>query len=434
MTLRQCARGIGLLAILLIAVAGILDDPAVFFAGVSLVAGLLVCYARFLHHVHAASGSVVVQRSAGRSYVLKGATIRVVTSITLPVPPRMQVTAREVLPPALAVQDGTTSLEIPASPGPHSLSYRITPVVHGEVLFPGICLEFRDPFFETAIDLRCEPCSGPLLTVQPVGSMVSSSSGAGGTMEIEKISPLRGAGIRSLREYYTGDNIRNIDWKLSAKFGKLYIREYTGIVNIPLLIVIDLPWSGLPGSAGDLDRMVSSVVGVAERSVMTRRSVSLLFVSGPNVLEFLAGERDLQHCMSRIREWMHPVERTVHQYRTRDRSDLRLQVSALDARMQENSPFTAFYAGLKRRYLTVVASQKPTVFAGQLNRIFSGLVVEELFLFTLGTGDTTHIGQIIRQAAMLKIRVHLRTPAVGTDACEPSFWGRQGAETLEAFV
>lgn len=74
------------------------------------------------------------------------------------------------------------------------------------------------------------------------------------------------------------------------------------------------------------------------------------------------------------------------------------------------------------------------MFAGQLNRIFSGLVVEELFLFTLGTGDTTHIRQIIRQAAMLKIRVHLRTPAVGTDACEPSFWGRQGAETLEAFV
>lgn len=424
----------GLLALLLVAVAWILDDLVVFFAGASLAAGLLAGYGRFLHQVHAAVSLAGVQRSAGRNYVLRGATIRVSVILTLPVPPRMQVTARELLSPALAVQDGTTTLELPASPGPHTLSYRITPVVHGTFLFPGISLEFRDALFETTIDLNREPFSGPLLTVQPVGSAASSSYSAGGTMEIEKISPVRGVGIRSLREYYTGDNIRNIDWKLSAKFGKLYIREYTGIVNLPLLLIIDLPWTGLPGSAQDFDRMVSSVTGVAERSVMTNRTVSLLFVSGPNILEYIAEERDLQYCLSRIREWMHPAERTSHQYRTRDRSELRLQVRTLDTRMHTGSRFEVFYAGLRKQYLTAIASRKPTVFDRQLSRLFAGLSVEEIFLFTLGSGDTSHIRQILREAAVAKIRVHLRTPAPGPGSFEPAAWARLGAASLEAFV
>lgn len=180
--------------------------------------------------------------------------------------------------------------------------------------------------------------------------------------------------------------------------------------------------------------MVSSVTGVAERSVMTNRTVSLLFVSGPNILEYIAEERDLQYCLSRIREWMHPAERTSHQYRTRDRSELRLQVRTLDTRMHTGSRFEVFYAGLRKQYLTAIASRKPTVFDRQLSRLFAGLSVEEIFLFTLGSGDTSHIRQILREAAVAKIRVHLRTPAPGPGSFEPAAWARLGAASLEAFV
>jgi uncharacterized protein (DUF58 family) len=438
MHLRRCASGISLLAILLIATAYILDDLVVLFSGVSLCMMMLVGYSRFLYLVRNTVRSVEIQRTAERSRILKGATIRVSTSITIQVPPGMEVKVNEVLPYSLAVQDGITSLQVHGSPSParHSLTYRITPVVHGEFQFPGISLEIRDYFFTTTFHLICEGYNGPLLTVQPVGLFESSSPWSGGTREIDKMNLVSGIGIRSLREYYAGDNIRNIDWKLSAKFGKLFVREYMGTVNLPPLIIIDLPWSGSPCPDRDFDRMVTSVAGVAEQAVRNCQSVSLLLVSGPNVLEFIAEEKDAQHCMSRLREWMHPVERTVHQYRTRDRSELRLMARTLETRSQGevDNRLLPFYSCLKKWYLTGIPSQKPTVFAGQLNRVFPSLAVDEIYLFTPGAGDTSHIRQIIRLARAMKFRVHLRTPSVGTESFEPSFWGRLGVDTLEAFA
>jgi uncharacterized protein (DUF58 family) len=436
--LRRCASGICLLAILLIADAYILDDLVVFFSGVALCLGLLVYYSRFLCLVHDTARSIDVQRSAERYRILKGATIRVSTRITLPVLPRIHVTIKELLPSSLAVQDGSTSLQVqgPSSPASHSLSYRIMPVVHGEFHLPGISLEIRDYFFTTTINLTNEHYRGPLLTVQPVGLFESSSPWSGGTKEIDTMNLVSGSGIRSLREYYAGDNIRNIDWKQSAKYGKLFVREYMGTVNLPPLIIIDLPWSGESCSDRDFDRMVTSVAGISEHAVRTCQSVSLLLVSGPNVIEFIAEEKDRQHCLSHLREWMHPVERTVHQYHTRDRSELRLQASALETRItgDGDNRLQPFYSRLKKRYLMNVSCQKTTGFAGQLNRIFPALAVEEIYLFTLGTGDKSHIRQIIRLAKTMKFRVHLRTPAVGTKSFEPSYWGRLGADTLEAFA
>jgi uncharacterized protein (DUF58 family) len=444
--LRRCTRGICLLALLLIAGACILDDLVVFFSGVALITGLLVCYFRYTRLFSDTVRSVEVTRSADRSRILKGATIRVSTSITLVVPPDIQVDIRELLPAPLALHDGTTSLQVQRTPGPASptLSYRVMPVVHGEFLFPGISLVIRNSFFENTIDLTAGKYSGPRLTVQPFGSMRASelfgsfdflSQSAGGRRELERMTLLSGVGIRSLREYYAGDDIRNIDWKLTAKFGKLYIREYMGTVNLPLLIIIDLPWSGSPGSARDFARMVDSVAGLTEHSIKTYQAVSLLLISGMNILEFIEEKKDLQYCLSLLREWMHPVERAVHQYRTHDRADIRLRVRALETRIQEgrDNRLLPFYSGLQKRYLTVLPYQKPTVFAGQLNRIFSGLAVNEIFLFTLGTGEDSHLRQIIRLCTTMKFRVHIRTPAAGAESSGPTGRSWPGVETLEVF-
>jgi uncharacterized protein (DUF58 family) len=434
--LKRCTRAVCVLAVLLLAGAWILDEPVLFFSGAALVAGLLAGYYRFERLFHATVRSVGLKRSLERSRLLKGATTRVSTSVTIGVPPGVQADIRELLPPALAVQDGTTFLQISASSpsGPHTLSYRVTPVIHGEFPFPGISLVVRDQFFENSIELSLNGYSGPLLTVQPVGLFETSSKWSVESREIEKMSLVSGLGIRFLREYYAGDNIRNIDWKLSAKFDKLYVREFTGMVNISPLFIIDLPWSGMPYPVEDFDRMVASVAGIVEYSVRSFQSVPLLLVSGPNVLSFIAEEKDLEHCMSLLREWMHPAKRTVHEYRVHDRFDLRQQVRALEDQAPEDRRLLPFYALLKERCLKVVPRQKTTSFAGKLSRIFSGIAVDEIFVFTLGTGDKSHLRQIIRQARTMKFRVHLRTPAVGPGSFEPAYWGRQGAETLEAFV
>lgn len=53
---------------------------------------------------------------------------------------------------------------------------------------------------------------------------------------------MKSSGVRSFREYRQGgDNIRDIDWKMTAKYGTTYVREYAGVEGGTATLVVDLP-------------------------------------------------------------------------------------------------------------------------------------------------------------------------------------------------
>jgi uncharacterized protein (DUF58 family) len=437
--MRRCAQGLGLLVVLLFTCAFILDDMAVLFAGATLLACLLVQYLSFESRFRRAVASLSLERTLERTMVRKGATVRVATVITLTVPAHLQVTVSENIPSGVVIQDGETS--VVAGPGlasrTHRLTYRVGAMLHGTISFSGLTCSARDFFFENSIVLSSAPFGGQILFVQPRGLFEPSSKRATSeTREIEKMSVLSGYGIRAIREYYTGDDLRRIDWKLSAKHDKLFVREYTGVMSLPPLLVVDLPLRGAPYSVEDFGRMVAAVAGIAEYSVRTYQYVSVIIISGPNILHVIGEEKDLQRCMSVLREWMHPVERTVHFYRTADRSDLRRQIRALEAGMDEHpDPGTAgFLSSLHRHYSVALSHQRTPAFIAQIVRALSPLAMDEVYIFSLAGGDTSHLRQIIRQAKTMKLRVHLRMPGTSSHPAEPAAFGQQGADTVEAFT
>lgn len=439
MELRRCTRGTGLLCVLLLAGALLLDDPALFLAGSAILAGLVVAYVRFDHMTRDTVRSVVITRSPERTRIRKGATTRITTDITLRVPPRMSVEVSELLPAGVAVQDGETSWVLTGSGAEEKrrLRYRITPLIHGSLPVRGITLTLRDQFFQASFALTAERYSGPLLLVQPRGAFEAARRrSVMETREIEKMSVLSGFGIRSLREYYTGDDIRDIDWKLSAKHDKLFIREYTGMVNLPPVLVIDLPWSGRPFPAPAFDRMVGDIAGMAEHSVRNYQYATMILVSGPNILQVIEEEKDLQQGMAVLREWLHPAGRVVHWYRNPDRSLLREQVRYLEGRMQDGGDTRtgAFFSALRKKYLMVLPSQRQTTFSSDLDRVLSPIATDEMVIFSLCEGDLSHLREIIRQAKMMKFGVHLRIPADAAGAGTASAAGRLGADRLEAFA
>ena len=438
MELRRCTRGIGLLAVLLLAGALLLDDPAVFLAGSAILAGLVIGCLRFDRLCRDTVRSVVIARSLERTNIRKGATIRVVTDITLRVPPRMSVEVGEIIPASVAVQDGETSRVVTGSGSEdtHRFRYRITPLIHGTLPVQGVSLSIRDVFFQTSFGLTAERYSGPLLLVQPRGDFKPAQKHSTmETREVEKMSVMSGFGIRALREYFAGDNIRDIDWKLSAKHDKLFIREYTGMVNLPPVLVIDLPWSGLPFSAPDFDRMVGAVAGMAEHSVHNFQYVTLIVISGPNILQVIEEEKDLRQGMAALREWLHPAERVVHWYRIPDRTLLREQVRHLDHCIRDGKDprAAAFFTALQRKYLQVVPSQRQTAFSADLARVLSPIATDEMVIFSLGGGDLSHLREVIRQAKLKEFGVHLRMPAAVSPLPGRTFSGRLGADSVEAF-
>ncbi len=412
---------------------------AMLLAGGTLLAGLLGQYLLFDHRLRQIVTSLEVHRTIERPQVRKGSTLRIATTVAVTVPAHITAKISDILPVHAALQDGEISVVAESSPliRKYRINYRITPLVHGIMHFPGISLEVQNAFFSDQIELSISPFGGPDLIVQPVGLFDPASKRSTlETMEIEKMTSINGYGIRALREYYIGDDMRHIDWKVSAKFNKLFVREYTGLVSRPPLIIADLPWRDSLYSKEEFGRMVTAVVGMAEHTLRSYPYGSVLILSGPNILHSIREEKDLQQCMSALREWMHPVERTVHLYRQRDRSDLRARIRHLENPLTvgKDADMSAFFSLIKKHYFSVLQHMQAPAFSGQIARTLSPLEIEECYLFSTGCGDLSHIRQIVRQAKTMKIRIHLRLPDLRMSAIDPASSGHIGADTVEAFL
>jgi uncharacterized protein (DUF58 family) len=427
------------LAVLLVSWAFVLDDPAVLLAAAFLTSGIAGLYIVSGNRFCKLAASVTVVRSLERSQIRKGATLQVVTTVTIQIPAGLTVSVRENISPLIAVQDGITSFTAGPAPAPvmQKMVYRITPVAHGEFAFPGIIVSAQDGFFKDDITLSAGQFCGPSLRVQPTGLFEAGVRRVTAeTREIERMSVLSGFGIRALREYYAGDDMRKIDWKQSAKHDRIFVREYAGMLNLPPLLIIDLPWRGDGFSENDFNRMVAAVAGLAEYSIKTHQYVSVLLISGPNILSLIEEEKDLEHCMTLLRRWMHPVERAVHLYRMPDRSDMRSKVRTIDRlSAPEQEPAEAqFLTRLRNCYQAGLQEQHVLTFTGQVVRTIGQLTLDEIYVFSLGSGDTSHLRQIVRQARAMKILVHVRLPVRREPGWPGSPTGKLGADTLEAFA
>jgi uncharacterized protein (DUF58 family) len=436
--LNRCGRGFAILILLAFSMAYLFDNESILLAGGFLLTGLLCKYLLFDRQFRKIIGSVYLNRSPERTTMRKGSVTGITTTVSLHVLPGMQVKLQEIIPLHATVMDGITVID--AGPGQpdssYCFDYRIIPVVHGELHFPGIMITMRDLFFEDEIALTSNPFSGPSLHIQPVGFFESATArpDATETREIEKLSVVHGFGIRAIREYLPGDDLRNVDWKMSAKYGRYFVREYSSIVNLPPAIVVDLPWTGASFPAKDFARMVSAVAGMAEQAIRTTHSVSIVLISGPNILHVVREEKDVQRCMSTLRQWMHPAERVTYLYRTPDRSALRSRVRYLDNAGESGSgPVQQFYSNLKGHYLAALQYQKPFAFSLQFGRVLSVLPVDELYLFSVGNGDLTYISQLVREAKAEKLDVHIRVPDAMAFTRHPEFRHRLAADSVEAF-
>lgn len=91
---------------------------------------------------------------------------------------------------------------------------------------------------------------------------------------------LRGLGseFESLREYIQGDDYRKIDWKASARRGKLIVRQFEQERNQPILICIDVGRRMLAEVEGvtKLDYVLDSLLMLAQAAMLANDFVGLM--------------------------------------------------------------------------------------------------------------------------------------------------------------
>jgi uncharacterized protein (DUF58 family) len=121
----------------------------------------------------------------------------------------------------------------------------------------------------------------------------------------EYLSSFKGQGIEfaEVREYYPGDDVRTIDWNVTARLGRPFVKRYVEERELSVLLVVDLSGSELWGSRGRLKSQLIAEVAttLAMSAVRNNDRVGLLIVTAEVEL-YLPPRKGRRHVLRLIRD------------------------------------------------------------------------------------------------------------------------------------
>jgi uncharacterized protein (DUF58 family) len=119
------------------------------------------------------------------------------------------------------------------------------------------------------------------------------------------VSAFRGRGMEfsEVRAYQPGDDIRDIDWNVTARFGHPFVKVFHEERELTVMLLLDLSGSHLFGTRGRFKReLLAEVAGMfAFLAIRTNDKVgSILFSSG--VEKFIPPKKGASHVWRMIKE------------------------------------------------------------------------------------------------------------------------------------
>jgi len=411
----------------------VLDTPSLYLAAFSLVLFSAALAIRFRRRMHRIVASARITRSADSRVVPQGGSAAITTEFSCSPVPGILLRVRDVLPPAAQTYPANATA-IVASDGSAVLHYNLIPLVPGSVEIEGTVVTVADPFYSASLVMASAPFRGLELTVHPHPAYERLSETKDFTAR-EKDTPVifRGSGIRAIREYLHGDDLRFIDWKMTAKHDRMFVREYAAAENLPPLIVLDLPDRSFPVPDDRMAHLVSSVTGEALTALRNCGSVSLFLISGVNVVDVLLNETGIHRVTTLIRRSAHPQVRLHHAYRWKNRAGMRGFIRKIGsaASRRDEEDHSLFLARIAQIYKKSLASPDVPLFPSQVKHLLHSLQLEEIILYSFFEGDLSHVRELAFQAKVKGIRLRPRTVGRQEAADLSAVRRMQGMDTLE---
>lgn len=413
MKVKRCTRIIIAAFLLFLISTFFLDKPGLLAVSLSLWVLIIWRYIIFFKRLKLVVKSVDVKRIIDKSLIRQGMICTVTTRISLTIEEGMTAIYSEMIPVGVQIEDGTNQTD-PLFSGAHelTLTYNISPISHGSITFPGGSVTVQDPFFETTIQLSTSSYNGPVLLVQPAPFFEKKRSERQFQgVETNTIQVQRGSTIKTYREYFQDDDSRLIDWKLSAKRDTLYVREFTSLESNPPLLIIDLPDVDQDYDEEHFSKLVMAISAQIENVAREGTILSLLIISGPNIITFLSHEYYPGSWMTVIREQFHPRIRLHHLYRTKQRIELRKIVKDFRNLNKNgvNNLIIRHYSLLNSVFKNHLLDNGKNRFSSQISRIFLSVRPGFISLYSLCDGDVSHIKEIAHQARFDKIQFVIQT-------------------------
>lgn len=141
----------------------------------------------------------------------------------------------------------------------------------------------------------------------------------------------RGIEFAGIRMYYRGDDFRNIDWKVSARTGKLHIREHIEERELQVVVALDLSASMAFGSGSREKRETAVEFAAAMALVADRnndRAGVCLFTDRAE--KFIPPSKGKTHILHLIRELLYYIPQ-------RQGTDLKAPLDFLNSTLSRRS-------------------------------------------------------------------------------------------------
>lgn len=115
----------------------------------------------------------------------------------------------------------------------------------------------------------------------------------------------RGMEFEEVREYQPGDEIRSIDWNVTARMQVPYVKNFREERELTVLLLVDVSASSFFGTTGKQKRTLLAEIGalLAFSAIKNNDKVGLLLFTD-QVEQFIPPQKGLKHALRVIRELM----------------------------------------------------------------------------------------------------------------------------------
>ena len=113
----------------------------------------------------------------------------------------------------------------------------------------------------------------------------------------------RGMDFDEVREYSPGDEVRTIDWNVTARTGSAFVKKFTEERELTILLLVDVSASGNFGSGVQSKRQLAAELAsvLAFSAIRNSDKVGLILFSD-QIEQYVPPKKDRQHVLRVIRE------------------------------------------------------------------------------------------------------------------------------------
>ena len=118
-------------------------------------------------------------------------------------------------------------------------------------------------------------------------------------------SVFKGQGIEfdEVREYQVGDDVRTIDWNVTARTGKPHIKKFVEERELSVMILVDVSASSKFGTVNDLKSSIAAEIAAVFASSAIRNNDRVGLIIFSDIIEkYIPPRKGLKHVLRIIRE------------------------------------------------------------------------------------------------------------------------------------